>query len=197
MTLTTAASHTSIRKSDGCSNSWRSGILDDTLVIVVGDHGEEFAEHGMMEHSNSLYLPSLHVPLIVSWVGRVPQNARVTVPVSLRDLPHTVMTMIDPHSERCFPGESWSNRFNGSSVGSSTTPILQASTRKAIRKTSWYPASRGNMRSVCIGNYHCIFNGDQTVEVYDFVADPWETHNLADRPEGREVISDARRQLDA
>ena len=62
------------------------GILDNTLVIVVGDHGEEFAEHGILEHSGSLYLPSLHVPLILAMPGRVPENTRIPTPVKLRDL---------------------------------------------------------------------------------------------------------------
>ncbi|HEX7025403.1 MAG TPA: sulfatase, partial [Gemmatimonadales bacterium] len=47
-------------------------IFDRTLVIVAGDHGEEFFEHGLMGHGNSLYAPSVRVPLIVVWPGRVP-----------------------------------------------------------------------------------------------------------------------------
>ncbi len=42
-----------------------AGALDDTLVIITADHGEEFAEHGQFNHSNSLYEEQLRVPLIL------------------------------------------------------------------------------------------------------------------------------------
>ena len=60
-----------------------------------------------MGHCNSLYLPSLHVPLILAMPGRVPENTRVSTPVSLRNLAHTVMAMVDPDGAVEFPGDSW------------------------------------------------------------------------------------------
>jgi arylsulfatase A-like enzyme len=51
----------------------RRGLLDDTLVVVTADHGEEFMEHGEIGHNDGLYDVLLHVPLIVrppkSWPG--------------------------------------------------------------------------------------------------------------------------------
>lgn len=41
------------------------GILDDTLVVIVSDHGEAFGEHGLYLHDASVYEENLHVPL---WV---------------------------------------------------------------------------------------------------------------------------------
>src|SRR5262249_30983432 len=48
------------------------GILENTLVIITSDHGEEFGEHGLLDHGNSLYLASVHVPLVIHFPGRVP-----------------------------------------------------------------------------------------------------------------------------
>ena len=39
-------------------------LLDDTLVVIVGDHGESFGEHGSYVHNNSLYEEETTVPLI-------------------------------------------------------------------------------------------------------------------------------------
>lgn len=39
------------------------GILDETLLVVVGDHGEAFGEHGNYIHARALYQENLHVPL--------------------------------------------------------------------------------------------------------------------------------------
>lgn len=43
----------------------RAGALENTLVVITADHGEEFAEHGQFNHSNSLYEEQLRVPLIL------------------------------------------------------------------------------------------------------------------------------------
>ncbi len=51
------------------------GLLDDVVFVLTADHGEEFVEHGRLEHSFSFYEEMLHVPLIV----RVPGEGRGVV----------------------------------------------------------------------------------------------------------------------
>lgn len=41
------------------------GLYDDTVLVITGDHGEMLGEHGLMGHTQGLYQPVLHVPLIV------------------------------------------------------------------------------------------------------------------------------------
>ena len=45
----------------------RRGLYETSLIVLVSDHGEEFDEHGDLEHANNLYAETLHVPLIVKW----------------------------------------------------------------------------------------------------------------------------------
>ena len=46
------------------------GILEDTLIILSADHGEELGEHGgMLSHGRTLYRELLHVPLILRLPG--------------------------------------------------------------------------------------------------------------------------------
>lgn len=47
----------------------RQGWMDDTLLIVTSDHGEEFYEHGDFGHGRSLYREQLRVPLILFQKG--------------------------------------------------------------------------------------------------------------------------------
>ncbi len=47
-------------------------LLDNTIVILVADHGEEFMEHGFTGHANNLYQQTTHVPLIISGPGIEP-----------------------------------------------------------------------------------------------------------------------------
>jgi arylsulfatase A-like enzyme len=44
----------------------QSGLMENTLVVVVSDHGEEFMEHGGFGHTTNLYQELLHVPLIIA-----------------------------------------------------------------------------------------------------------------------------------
>ncbi len=47
----------------------RNNVLDRTLIVVVSDHGEEFADHGKYKHGKHLYQETVHVPLLVSFPG--------------------------------------------------------------------------------------------------------------------------------
>ena len=65
------------------------GRYDDALVVVVGDHGEEFGEHGRVHHAQTLYQEVLQVPLFVK-APRV-SPAEVTRSVSLTEVAPSVL----------------------------------------------------------------------------------------------------------
>ncbi|MHC5544646.1 sulfatase-like hydrolase/transferase, partial [Singulisphaera rosea] len=70
------------------------GVLENTVVIITSDHGEELGEHGLFEHGESLYRPEIRVPLLVL-PARAEAEAPVVVktPVSLLDLSATIVDM--------------------------------------------------------------------------------------------------------
>ncbi len=43
----------------------RRGLYDHMLIVLTGDHGEEFHEHGGWWHGTTLYDEQIHVPLIM------------------------------------------------------------------------------------------------------------------------------------
>lgn len=72
----------------------KAGVLDRTLIVVVADHGDEFAEHGGWEHGNRLFEHQTRIPIVV----RAPDAAteqigprRISTPVSLADVPPTIL----------------------------------------------------------------------------------------------------------
>ena len=81
------------------------GLLDNTLVIITSDHGEAFGDHRIFGHGESLYLDAdcrpAGDPLPGAPAGRV-----VTDPVSLRDLPATVVDQLGLSAGSPFPGRS-------------------------------------------------------------------------------------------
>jgi arylsulfatase A-like enzyme len=50
------------------------GVFDDTLIVVFGDHGTEFWEHGFTEKKVNLYNEILHVPLLFHCPARLPRG---------------------------------------------------------------------------------------------------------------------------
>jgi arylsulfatase A-like enzyme len=62
------------------------GLLDDTIVVVSADHGEEFWDHGRFFHGQSLHDELLHVPLVVRLPGRRSAGTVVERPVRSIDI---------------------------------------------------------------------------------------------------------------
>ncbi len=70
------------------------GILDNTLVIVASDHGEEFWEHGLGAHGHSLYSELIHAALLMWNPKLIPQGRRVPDTVQLIDILPTVLDLL-------------------------------------------------------------------------------------------------------
>lgn len=67
-------------------------LPDDAVVVLFADHGEEFFDHGDLEHGHTLYDELLRVPLIVRAPGLAPR--RVSGQASLLDLTPTVLDLL-------------------------------------------------------------------------------------------------------
>ena len=73
------------------------GFLDDTLVVFVSDHGEEFLDHGHYGHGASLYQEQIHVPLIIQMPRRLrsaTQPSTVAAQVQQIDIVPTILDAI-------------------------------------------------------------------------------------------------------
>jgi arylsulfatase A-like enzyme len=158
----------------------RRGLTQSTLIIVTSDHGEEFGEHGVFWHGNSLYRPSVQVPLIFKLPGSPPPVREVATPVSLRDLAATIMAVSLPDVAHPFPGKSLS-RFWGpgqESAVATDTLLQEVNYDSGLPRNT--PVSKGPMRAVVLEGDRMIRGGDGTEELFEFDRDPWERHNLAD-----------------
>lgn len=70
----------------------QSNLLDSTIVILVGDHGEEFMEHGFWGHNSTFADPQVRTPLVL-WVPGMAPKAYDKLTSHL-DLPPTLMPML-------------------------------------------------------------------------------------------------------
>jgi len=70
------------------------GALENTIVMITSDHGEEFFEHGEKTHRHALWVESVHVPWIVSWPGRVERGLRVPTASGIIDIAPTLYGLL-------------------------------------------------------------------------------------------------------
>jgi arylsulfatase A-like enzyme len=90
----------------------RHNLLDNTLVVITADHGEEFLEHRFVEHAWTLYNESLRVPLIF-WAPGVLKSKRVKSLVSTVDILPTLLDLMGINHKR--------NDFDGTALFKETT----------------------------------------------------------------------------
>lgn len=171
------------------------GKLDNTLVIITADHGEEFGEHNVFEHGNSLYRASVEVPLILHFPGVVPKGVRISETTTIRNLPATVIDLLGLEGSP-FQGRSYSQYWTIGDGQTEEEPIF-STLLHVSGHPDWFPVSKGNMHSVTIRGMRYILNGDGTEELYDFSKDLWEKENLVKSElhtstleEAREIVSE-------
>ncbi|UCH58664.1 MAG: sulfatase-like hydrolase/transferase, partial [Anaerolineales bacterium] len=155
------------------------GRLENTLVVITSDHGEEFREHGVMSHGNSLYRQTVEVPLLMIFPGKIPSGVVVEEPVSLRNIPMTVaqLTNLDPALQ--FPGVSLTQYWDSELALNLEPDPLLSEVHQNASQPSWYPIANGDMFSAVIGEVRIIKNGDGEIEMYDFFNDPLEKNRLS------------------
>ncbi|MDN5771012.1 MAG: sulfatase-like hydrolase/transferase [Microlunatus sp.] len=151
------------------------GHADDTMVVVIADHGEGFGEHGLRQHDNTIYNEGIKVPyLVYDPTDQRPRTVRR--PVSTMSVPETI-------------AETLGYRMADGLV---REPAL------------WDKTGGGPVRSSCQSDNRCLavidgstkyvhHFGNRPDEVFDLASDPGERHNLisdADPARLRELRSD-------
>ena len=82
------------------------GVLDDTIVVVTSDHGEEFWEHGRWGHQRTLYDEVLRVPLLMRYPSAFPAGTRVPGQARLQDIAPTLLELAGLESDARLEGQS-------------------------------------------------------------------------------------------
>ena len=173
-----------------------AGALDDTVLVVTSDHGENLGEHGLLDHKFSLHKTILHVPLVMRFPGdaRFTGGRTVTEPVRLEDVMPTVLELAGVDA-----GDELDGRTLRGDLGARTSyAAFGVTDRYEPMVKEQYPGAdlsrlRTSLRSVYDGRYHFIRYSDGREELYDVRRDPAEQHDLTD---DRAALARARALLD-
>jgi choline-sulfatase len=167
-------------------------LWEDTLFILVSDHGEEFGEHEGWHHDQSLYQELIHVPLLIHFPRGQFAGLRLEGPVSLLDVVPTIFDYLGrPELAAGSRGESLLPRLRGEREDDPER--LWISAVRHNRKKYYRPdkESRGDLNiSLRQGSWKAIWNAEvDSLELYDLSRDPGETNDLRARyPERREQM---------
>ena len=153
----------------------KSLFYDRTAIIVTSDHGEAFAEHGMIRHGFELWEELVRVPLIV----RVPGVAarRLQARRSAIDLAPTILDLCGVAPPTPSPKDFLS--------GSSLVPDVLGPGEPAERPVFIDMAAGPNnadRQALISGDKKLIASGGRPLGLYDLAADPGESKDLLDDP---------------
>jgi arylsulfatase A-like enzyme len=152
----------------------KSGVTDDTLIVLMSDHGEAFMEHGELGHNTRAYEEMVHVPLaIIGPRGHGIARGAYGGLVDLVDLMPTFQELFGLDAPSPYPGRSLAGVLRGGTDSPRTRSISRSAVehyRVAYRE--------GDMKLIATvdAGYREVLG----VELYDLGKDPGERNDLSE-----------------
>jgi uncharacterized sulfatase len=155
------------------------GLLEHAAIVVTADHGEEFKDHGLISHGNTLFNEVTHVPLVVvpPWRRSRRDVSRVA---SVIDVAPTVLELAGADRPPSFEGRSLRAELGDASwVGTVLRWLRTPWSQDAGAALSELPRSivtpyRRHSRALVQGDEKLVEDVDGTDVFFDLATDPGE-----------------------
>ncbi len=164
-----------------------SGHADDTVLVVVADHGESLTEHGYyFNHGSKLYEPSMRVPLVIVAPGKMPAGTRSSEVVENIDLLPTILDLLGLAVPDDLPGTNLAAVSAGEGeVGQAITVTYDRDLNRSEGETMRY-----RMIGIRTSRFSFVYHEKGPQEFYNLVEDPQELNNLASRADHGFVVQE-------
>jgi choline-sulfatase len=146
------------------SSLQKRGLLENTLVVVSSDHGEELFEHGKLDHGHDLWEELMRTPLAIRYPRLFPASKKSDAVVGLVDFVPTVLQVLDVEAMPNLEGASLLDAAYGKPVPPPGYAILER---------------RDQQRAVRVGRLKLIESLNGRTRLFDLATDPGEKKNLA------------------
>jgi arylsulfatase A-like enzyme len=138
----------------------KAGLFDDSILVFLSDHGEEFLEHGHIKHCRTVFDSSIRTPLILRIPGVEPRA--LSTPVENIDVVPTLLDYLGIEAGLPFEGKS-------------LRPLIEGAGEAAKPGEARQFAMQGTLRSAADGHFKLIHDlAAGTFTLYDLQADPGE-----------------------
>ncbi len=155
----------------------KSGLRDNTLIILTSDHGEGLGQHGEQTHMIFLYNTTTHVPLIFSLPGVLPAGRDTDRVASLMDVAPTVLELLDIKPPGSMQGRSLVELLFSDPPERKEKPVLME-TRSPWHQYGWSP-----LKAIVANGYKYV--EAPRPELYNLRDDFNETEDLYEQEKGR------------
>ena len=146
----------------------RNSLREETLIVVVGDHGESLGDHGEDLHGFFVYDPAIRVPLIFSWPGRIDSGVVDSYAVGVVDVFPTILSLLGAEAAEGMSGKSLLPAPKDSTLKDRG---IYLETRVPLVEYHWSALTGLTSR-----DWKYIHSSKP--ELYDLLADPGEGRNL-------------------
>ena len=144
----------------------RVGRYEEALIVVVGDHGEEFGDHGDVLHGKTLYQEQLHVPLVIKAPASFGVRGEVDAPVSTASVFATMRHFLARSDDSQSPAAARLPLPGEEAAGRQIYSELSLDGERWATAVSW--------------PWKYLRDGDGAERLFDLDADPAEEHDLAE-----------------
>ncbi|MFH1998850.1 MAG: sulfatase [Planctomycetota bacterium] len=164
----------------------KTGLKDNTLIVLTSDHGEEFMEHGGNGHSYTIYNELIKIPLMMRIPGTIPMPVEIESVVNQVDILPSVLELMDERGIPFSQGRSFVFMLRACE-GSDRTVFAEVdlndrSKRSCVIKDGWKYIKGDSTQTL-------VFPAPAEVELFHLSDDPGEQKNVADaNPEVQEEL---------
>ncbi len=155
-------------------------LLQNTVIVAVGDHGESLGEHGENTHGLTVYNCVMRVPLIIAFPEKIKAGHRVTTTLPMTDLFPTILSMLSVNPQ-IYPKDDPRNLSLQTAIQRN---VMTALAGKEIEPRPWYGETYGTWENFRWSPLQCYFTAEWKYiltakpELYNRVTDPGETNNI-------------------
>lgn len=158
----------------------KANLFDDTLIIILADHGDHLGEKQRLNHAFGVYEPLAHVPLIIhDPSNKLNQNTTIQQSVSTRRVFHTILSEAGVATvvEKSLSLTNWeeSKDDNVLCEGYPLDWALQRLNKYEPARTASYQT----LSRAIYGNKQKFISHGSQIELYDLAHDPCELHDLS------------------